>query len=32
MGEEKLTRYELGQIKEMHDTQDYICVDKKHLN
>jgi len=28
---DKLTRYELGMIKQMHDRQHYTCVDPKYL-
>lgn len=29
--EEKLSRYELGEIKRMHDEQHYKCVDPSYL-
>ena len=28
---ERLTRYELGMIVQMHDEQHYKCVDKEYL-
>ena len=28
---ERLTRYELGRIQQMHDTQHYMCVDPGYL-
>ncbi len=29
--EERLSRYELGEIKRMHDEQHYKCVDPEYL-
>ena len=29
--EEKLTRYELGQIEQMHDRAHYTCVSPEYL-
>jgi len=29
--EERLSRYDLGEIKRMHDEQHYKCVDPKYL-
>ena len=29
--EEKLTRYQLGEIHQMHDTAHYKCVDPNYL-
>ena len=29
--EERLSRYELGEIKRMHDERHYKCVDQKYL-
>jgi hypothetical protein len=29
--EERLTRYELGAIMQMHDEQHYKCVNQEHL-
>ena len=29
--EEKLSRYELGEIQRMHDEQHYKCIDPKYL-
>ena len=28
---ERLTRYELGMIKQMHDEKYYKCVDQEYL-
>lgn len=28
---ERLTRYELGMIQQMHDEQHYKCIDPKYL-
>ena len=28
---EKLTRYEIGLIQQMHDEQQYRCVDQAYL-
>jgi len=28
---EKLSRYELGCIQQMHDTAHYTCVDRNYL-
>ena len=30
-GERRLSRYELGQIHEMHDQINYKCIDRKNL-
>ena len=30
-GERRLSRYELGQIQEMHDQINYKCIDRKNL-
>ncbi len=29
--EEKLSRYDLGEIERMHDEQHYKCVNPEHL-
>tara|TARA_Y100000294_G_C8396898_1_gene273141 strand:+ start:174 stop:365 length:192 start_codon:yes stop_codon:yes gene_type:complete len=32
MEKERLTRYDLGKIQKLHDTFNYNCASRTHLN